>query len=140
MLAQFADDLGFALQFKQSVWNATLMELQKFEAMSGLRINYQKTLVYKIGSARNSNAKFYASKKIFWSDKPFKVLGIMLTHNKEQLISLNLDPAIQKADAVLRLWKVRNLSLYGKILVLNLYLYHYLCTNWPSYHYCHWNT
>ena len=34
--------------------------LDQFSAMTGMKINYDKTQVYRLGSVRNTNAKFYS--------------------------------------------------------------------------------
>ena len=56
---QYADDLWMALfPTKQNVENV-LTELHQFHKYSGLQINSEKSAVLRIGSMRDSNAKFY---------------------------------------------------------------------------------
>ena len=76
-------------------------------------------MVYRLGSIRNTNSKFYSSKKLIWSDEPIKILGIMLTPAKEQLLELNSGKVLKKIEALLGMWAQRDLSLFGKILLIN---------------------
>ena len=119
LLVQFTDDLGLVLEFNQRIWEEVKNTFDQFQAMSGMLINYEKSVVYRIGSMRQSNAKFYSNKKLHWTDKPFKVLGIYLSANKKEIYEANIPPLIKRAQAVLEVWKHRSLSLYGKILTIN---------------------
>ena len=62
LLTQFADDLGIAMHYDQCSWHQLVKEFDDFQAMSGMLINYDKSTIYRIGSLKNSNAKFYSSK------------------------------------------------------------------------------
>ena len=52
LLSQFADDMDLFLKFKESVWQATMYELDKFESLMGMKISYEKTTIYRIESIR----------------------------------------------------------------------------------------
>ena len=84
-----------------------------------MKINYDKTVVYRLGSARKTMAKFYSEKPLIWSDNPIKILGVILTDNEHDLLHLNYEPLLQKVDAIFEMWRFRGLSLQGKILVTN---------------------
>ena len=98
LLAQFADDLGIVLEYNQCTWNQVENEFTVFENISGMVINYEKSLVYRLGSIHKTNAKFYSSKQLHWTDKPFKVLGIMLTNDPAENYNLNYLPLIGKIE------------------------------------------
>ena len=119
LLIQFADDLGMMLKCEQETWNEALTVFDRFEEQSGMKINYDKSLVYRLGSCRNTNARFYSQRKLIWSDRPLQILGVMVTPNKEELIRLNIDPILEKMKTILRMWEQRNLTLMGKIQVIN---------------------
>ena len=99
LLTQFADDLGLVLKYDQRSWDETIMVLDRFADCTGMKINYDKTVIYRIGSIKDSNAKFYSRKKLFWTNKPFKVLGVTLTSDKSLLIKENLDPLMRKTGS-----------------------------------------
>ena len=119
MLSQFADDLALFLKFKAEVWQGVMDSFDTFEAHTGMKISYDKTIIYRIGSIRDSDAKFYSTRKINWSNEPVNTLGIWVSHDPEQSWHLNFDPIIKKMDSTLSLWKKRGVTLLGKIQVLN---------------------
>ena len=63
------------MKFKQSSWEAAMSTLMDFEHASGMRINYDKTSVYRLGSICDTDARFYTMKKIRWTNDPVNILG-----------------------------------------------------------------
>lgn len=88
LLIQFADDTNLFLQCKQSVFDEVMQTLKIVYHQIGLKINYDKTTVYRIGSLRDSNASLYTEAAIAWTDDPIKVLGITISE-ENMLSSLN---------------------------------------------------
>ena len=84
-----------------------------------MKINYDKSTVYRVGLLSNTNAKFYSQRKLIWSDNPVEMLGVKITRNKQEIMSLNLDNVIQKGAAILALWEACSPSLFGRILIVN---------------------
>ena len=107
------------MHFDQRSWEAVMYTLSDFENSSGMRVNYDKTTVYRIGSIKDSDANFYSAKKIKWTNEPINILGVWVVHTDQQNFERNIQPLMQKAKAVLELWHHRNMSLFGKILVIN---------------------
>ena len=118
LLILFTDDMGLVLDFKQEVWDNVVYEMDRFQENTGMKINYDKTTVYRLGSLKNSDAKFYSQHKLMWSKNPFKVLGVEIGYDCD-ICELNYSPLISKTEALLKLWKSRDLSLFGKILIVN---------------------
>ena len=116
----FADDLGLILQYDEKAWSEVTFEFNRFQNLSGMKINYEKSLVYRIGSLKDSDARFYSARKLFWTKKPFKVLGVMLSTDRSELVTENIDPILNKIDSIMKLWINRGLSLSGKIQIVNL--------------------
>ena len=50
LLVQFPDDLGLVLQYKQRCWDENLYVFDCFQRMSGMLINYDKSVVYIVGT------------------------------------------------------------------------------------------
>ena len=119
LLSQFADDLDMFVKYKKEVWQEIISTFGNFEQNSGMKINYDKTTVYRIGSLRNTQAMFYSDRKIRWSNGPINVLGVLVSYNHQEMLTLNLDPLVTKSENLLRMWKIRGLSLIGKVLVIN---------------------
>ena len=115
---QFADDLWATLKNIESV-NAILQELSKFYMFSGLKLNAEKTVIVKIGPHKDTDAKYFTLKKLFWSTGPIKILGIMIALNRECLLQSNFDNMLTKVESALFSWSHRNLTLMGKICVIN---------------------
>ena len=142
LLTQFANDLGLFLINEKENWDETMHTLGRFEDISGLKINYDKTMVYHIGLLKNSDARFYSTKNLNWTNEPIKVLGIWIAHSREKRIGLNLDPLIERTESPLKLWTNRDLSLGGKIFVINsllasMYVYKFNVLSNIPVHY--WN-
>ena len=75
--------------------------LESFHLISGLKVNYDKSMVYRVGSAKKANAKYFSLGKLKWSDK-IQMLGIVICDNQdEMIIRLNIEPTIEKGKAVL---------------------------------------
>ena len=119
LLSQFADDMDLFIKFKQECWSATIGTLTDFEEISGLKVNYDKTSVYRLGSIRDTNAKFFSARKIHWNSGPVNILGVTVSYDRQEMWECNIDPLIQKARQRLLPWHIRNLSLRGKIEILN---------------------
>ena len=50
--------------------------------------------------------------------KAIKLLGIHISYDKEDMQILNFENKIPKINQILNRWKQRNLTIYGKILLL----------------------
>ena len=117
-LSQFADDTWFSLMYDQDNLNRVLQTLDTFERCSGLKINYEKTELLRIGSLKNSNAKLYTQKQLQWTNKVVKLLGVQLTADRNQLLKLNYEPIIAKLQNIISVWQQRKITLFGKITVI----------------------
>ena len=118
VLAQFADDTGAYLQFEETTINNFINALQCAEAQMGLKVSYDKTTLYRIGSIANSDAKCYTTKNIKWSNGPIDTLGMMISCTDDHIVD-NFQTVMNKVKAVCKNWYNRSLSLSGRILVVN---------------------
>ena len=119
LINQFADDLNSTLKFEQESLDEILDIFEKFRRNSGFTLSYEKTTIYRIGSLRNSVARLYTRYPIQWTNDPICILGVWVTPNLEQCFEMNYNPAIEKIQAVLDMWKNRNLSIIGRISIVN---------------------
>ena len=78
-LSQFANDMWTISEFNKDSYLATLKLFQEFEEFSGLKINYNKTEVLRLGSLWKTDAKFYSGLPLVWSDGPCTVLGVQVS-------------------------------------------------------------
>ena len=97
---------------------ASLLLIEAFGNISGLRLNNEKTEALWIGSKRNCNRKLCPEKNFKWQKGKVKVLGVWLSTDHQLTLSLNYNEKLAKIQTVLGCWKFRRLSLIGKITVL----------------------
>ncbi len=119
-MSLFADDVASILDMTDpSVLRTFLGILEKFARSTGLSINYNKTTVYRLSSLRRSKAVFYSEFGLFWTNDPFKFLGVVIGGGSDDLIKLNYSPIFERAQIICDMWKSRDISLLGKVCVVN---------------------
>ena len=119
LLNQFADDLDLSLLANEECINATLQTFENFRQNSGFTLNYDKTVLYRVGNKNKALPKIYSNFPVKWTDKPICVLGVWVTLNSNEMIKLNYEPLINKTSTILSDWRHRHLSILGKINVIN---------------------
>ena len=116
---QFADDLWTTLLGTEENLNETLREINRFGRLSGLKINPEKCAILRLGPFKSSNAKYYTLRQLYWSPGPIRILGINIHTDPSVLYQCNYEDTIRKAEDVLRTWASTNLTVIGKITVIN---------------------
>ena len=117
LLSQFADNMDLYLPYKCTVLENVLGVLTDIEKNVGLKVSYDKTILYRIGSIVNTNAKFYTKHNIHWSNEAINTLGIDL--HDSSLLHKNFEVVIAKVKAVASTWYYRKLMWMGKVLIVN---------------------
>ena len=112
----YADD---STAFLRDIGDAKrlLSVLDKFQRVSGLKINKSKSEGLWLGIDRNSNRKPLG---IAWPEH-IKLLGVSICYNEQNMANLNFNNKLRKMKQKINLWKRRNLSIMGKILILKTY-------------------
>ena len=118
LLSLFADDMDLYLPYEQTVLNEVISELSRMEANLGLKVSYDKTTLYRIGSIAGSNAKLYTSRPIKWSSGHINTLGVDIYAQRVDLTT-NYQAIIEKMRTISKIWYYRSMTLIGKILVVN---------------------
>ena len=118
ILSQFADDTALFLKFDKISIEETITTFQNIEANTGLKVSYEKTVIYWLGSIKNSNAEFYTQKPLMWSNEDFVNLGVTMS-NCANNTKNNYEEVINKMSDICNLWRHRPLTLMGKVLVIN---------------------
>ena len=119
LLSQFADDTSMFLKASSENLDEVTKTLQIAETQLGLKVNYNKTTIYRTGSLHNTNARYYSQRNFAWSDLPIYTLGVHITNNYKDMVTLNVLPCIEKARSVLNMWFHKDLTLTGRVLVAN---------------------
>ena len=120
ILAQFADDRSAYLKYDPLCIYVFVRTLHEVESQLGLKISYEKTTVYRVGSLRNTEAKLYTQNcDLRWSNGPLDTLGVKIDCDSESECVMNFTEIINKFKNVSSNWYNRTLTLFGKILVVN---------------------
>ena len=92
--------------------------LKEFEQISGLKVNKEKTKVAKLGVWRDSGTTLCNGLYLDWTQK-FTSLGINYdVNNLDKITDLNIESKIGEIQRLITLWNARNLTPYGKIIVI----------------------
>ena len=122
LLAQFADDTSLFLKSSEKEIKSVTESLNLAERNLGLKVNYEKTTIYRIGSLMRTKAEYYTQQKFCWDDPPVHTLGIIVDINVNRMIKMNMNPILEKAQGVLKTWNYPDLSLTGRVLVVNTFV------------------
>ena len=115
-LLQFADDTTAVLSDLSSA-NALFSLLEEFEKASGLKLNVKKTEVMWIGSLKSCEDQPLGVK---WQTC-VKFLGIHITYDIKLSVEKNFKQRLKKIKNMINLWKVRGLSIYGKLTIIKAF-------------------
>ena len=134
---QYADDTWLALEANEENINNALNELKKYEEYSGLTINFDKSTAFILGPLRDTDAKFYTMKQLFWSNGPIKILGLYYHPDWKIMHYENYDRTLLKMRELLDNWLYRSLTIPGKIVIINflissLLIYKFMSLPSPS--------
>ena len=110
-ISQYADDTTVFVHDLDSV-TSLLNLLSDFHACSGLEINTTKTEAMWLGQWKKRTDTPFGFK---WPKEPICALGIFFSHNQLSADWLNFGERIKILEKMLKIWKRRNLTLYGRI-------------------------
>ena len=118
-LGQYADDADIFSLYKQDSYNSIFDNLERFRAISGFTLNYDKTAVFRIGSLKNSDAMLLSQTTVSWTNEPINVLGVWIANDTQTTLKLNYEAIENKVNAILQDWTHRNSTIIGKIQIVN---------------------
>ena len=119
LLNQYADDMDVSSLADQTSLNMIIHTIEAFKYHTGFTINYDKTKLYRIGSLKKGDACLISQRQIAWTEEPLNIFGVMVTDDDDVNCKLNYEPLLEKTQKILNSWKHRDLSLLGKVLVVN---------------------
>ena len=122
-LSQFADDTALYLDGSRESFCHCIGSLSLFASISGLTINYEKTIVVWLGSKKGSTERFLRDRNFLWDpggpqETKFKYLGIIFSTDLDKIVELNYENKIENITRILKIWSKRSLTPYGKITVI----------------------
>ena len=120
VISQYADDTSIITVFEQEAIQAVVDEFELFYRNTGLKVNYEKSTIFRVGAIRNSNAKIKTTKNFKWQNGTIDVLGILIEINSlNELEDSNYGKVLEKAAAIIKSWSARRLTILGKTQVVN---------------------
>lgn len=115
-LSMYADDTTAFVRDDSSA--ASLFSLlDRFSICSGLKINRSKTEGLWLGHWKNRLGKDEPF-GILWPKKYVTALGITFPYNANVGIKLNFDEKLAKLKKVLNIWRMRHLTILGRIAIV----------------------
>ena len=113
-ITQLADDTTLFISDTDSL-GILMQTIDIYKKCSGLRVNRDKSEAIWIGASSNFRHKPLGLK---WTSGLVKCLGVWIGTNRAEVIKVNFAERIQKLENLLKMWLCRNLSLKGKITVI----------------------
>ena len=110
----YSDDTTFFLSNQQSV-TEVIKVFEQFSLFSGLKPNKSKCEVAGIGALKGVSVALCGMECIDLTTKTIKILGIHFSYNSNVKNNENFMKHIRKIEQVLKLWRMRYLSIEGKI-------------------------
>ncbi len=112
-----ADDNTTLMEFTENNLRNLREILEKFGKISGLKCNYDKTVVMPIGPVSDNNIPLH----VFCLSNTVKLLGLNITNNLAELPS-NFTNFASKIRNTILFWERFNLTLPGRIAVVKTLL------------------
>ena len=113
----YADDMTATLANISSV-EKVIQTLDNFEKCSGLKVNLSKTKAMWIG--KNSHS-LETPLGLEWCTG-VRTLGIDFSCDQQQVLKQNFHDRLNECQKLINLWKIRGLSLFGKVTIIKSFL------------------
>jgi len=110
----YADDTTFFIKDKNSVIEL-LNVFDNFSEVSGLKPNKTKCEIAGIGSLKGVNVALCGLKSVNLNYETIKILGCHFSYNKKIQQENNFRKHVTNIENVLNAWRMRHLTLEGKI-------------------------
>jgi hypothetical protein len=121
----YADDITCVFQNSDGI-QAIIDDYNAFSSYSGIKLNIDKTEIMILGKKSNTDEEIF---DIYVKGKQIKlreqssvcICGITYSNNKQIAYQNNIIDKIAKLEKHLNIWKMRNLTLEGKILIVKTF-------------------
>ena len=92
----YADDSSFMLSPQARSLQCLIKDLANFSVLSGLKPNYDRCTILRIGSLKNTTFTLPWSLLIKWADGELDILGIHITKYISKLSTMNFNRKLVK--------------------------------------------
>ena len=116
----YADDVTVFLDGTEKDVAAVCELLEHFGRGSGLKVNYKKSAILRLGPLKDTTCQFCTEKNFTWTSEGVKTLGIYFTNDGTEFVKFNIESRMREMKLLLQRWKRRNLTLLGKITVIKM--------------------
>ena len=113
-LSQFADDTNLFRANLEAVKEA-LKLVDEFGRLSGLTLNVKKSKAMWLGKWEQNKSNPLNLK---WMRGPVRILGVHVSYNDRENNELNCRLKLRKKETNLDIWRARNLTLFGKVMII----------------------
>ena len=113
-VSQFADDINLFCADLTSVENA-LRTVGDFGVLAGLNLNIKKSKGIWLGKWEKNKLNPLQLK---WLRTPVRILGIHVSYDEKGNIEWNFNLKLRKLQTKLDMWRVRDLTLFGRVMIL----------------------
>ena len=113
----YADDNSFFFKNKKFVIKAFKILAEFSSFLFGLKTSKEKCEVVGIGVKKGEKIALCGIKNVYLEKNTVKILGAHYSYNEKLENEKNFKNHIQKKEAVLKIWRMRNLILEGKITI-----------------------
>ena len=117
-IAQFADDTTLILLAEEQCFREAMTTFSKFQDVSGLAINYNKTEVLRIGALKGKEIQLHPEIVVKWTNDTVNSLGIKINPDTEKMLSENYSPIKEKIANLVKIWNRRKLTIMGRSVVI----------------------
>jgi len=111
---QYADDTFLSIVNEKICLDELFTVINDFSKISGLCLNKNKTEILKLGKTNYDIDDFYKP----WVKKKVTLLGTTISRNLAEIQIDNYTDKIKKITNCLNIWKLRDLSLIGRIHII----------------------
>ena len=118
-ILQMADDTTIFTSDVQDIPKIVEV-LNHFRSISGLKTNIEKTIAYRLG--KNHNVDVPEDLGLHWGKFPINLLGITISDDINILKAENFIKKIESVESLTKIWSSRNLSMKGKLTIINALL------------------
>ena len=111
-----ADDKTFFLESKESI-EELVKSFTSFSSFSGLKPNFSKCEICGLGPLKGVEIAVCGMQTVDLTKDAIKILGIYFSYNINLMNQKIYCKTITSIHGILKLWRTRNLSIEGKIVV-----------------------